>query len=91
MIEWLVGICLLLLTIGHGMLVHGCMNWTKERRASTSVLDDRLATLATLIDEGLDIFNEVAGDAPASPIAQTPVDLKEMLTMMLMSKMNMAS
>ena len=87
MIEYLIAICLLLLTLGHGILIHGCMTWTKERRATTAGLEDKLATLATLIDEGLDMLNEVTGDAPsASPMTHAPFDLKEMLTAALISK-----
>ena len=91
MIEYLIAVCLLLLTLGHGILIHGCMTWTKERRATTAGLEDKLATLATLIDEGLDMLNEVTGDAPsASPMTHAPFDLKEMLTAALISKISNA-
>jgi hypothetical protein len=87
MIEYLIAICLLLLTLGHGILIHGCMKWSVERRVSTGMIDDRLGTLATLIDEALDMFSDVTGDAPsASPISHAPFDIKQMLTAALISK-----
>ena len=89
MIEYLIAICLLLLTLGHGILIHGCMTWTKERRATTAGLEDKLATLATLIDEGLDLLSEATGDGPANAIAQPVFDLKQTLLAGLLSKMNM--
>jgi hypothetical protein len=88
MIEYLVGICLLLLTVGHGILIHGCMKWAVERRASTGMIDDRLAALATLLDEALDLFSDITGDAPSNnPMTQTPFDMKEILSTLLMSKL----
>jgi hypothetical protein len=91
MIEYLIAICLLLLTVGHAILIHGCMTWTKERRATTAGLEDKLATLATLIDEGLDMLNDAGGVGPSSSaITPASFDLKEMLTAALISKISNA-
>jgi hypothetical protein len=88
MIEYLIAICLLLLTLGHGILIHGCMTWTKERRATTAGLEDKLATLATLIDEGLDMMSEVTGDVPAPPpMGGQSMDVRAMLTNAFISRL----
>ena len=88
MIEYLIAVCLLLLTVGHGILIHGCMTWTKERRATTAGLEAQLATLSTLIDEGLDMLNDAGGVGPSSsPLTPPSFDLKEILTGALMSKL----
>ena len=52
-----------------------------------ATLEDRLATLATLMDEGLDLL--AGSDAPASPLTHAPFDFKEMLTAALISKIGM--
>lgn len=88
MIEYLIAISLILLCIGHAMLVKGCLTWTKERRVGMTSLEDRLGTLATLIDEGLDMLGDFTGDGPsASPASHQPFDLKELLSAALMSKL----
>ncbi len=84
MIEYLVAICLLLLTLGHAILIHGCMKWAVERKQTTALIDDRIATLCTLLDEGLDLL--AGTDQPVSPITHTAPDLRSTLMSMLMSK-----
>ena len=85
MIEYLVGACLMLLTIGHAILIHGCMKWAVERRATTSMIDDRLATLATLIDEALDLFSEVSD---GNSVASQSLDVRAMLTNMVLDRLS---
>ena len=85
MIEYFVAICILLLTIGHGIFIHGWLKWGSERTAFSTMLDGRLAMLATLIDEGLDMAN---GDVSASaPMGTDSIDVRAMLTAALMSKL----
>jgi hypothetical protein len=88
MLESIEGLCLLLLVFGTGFMIHNSMKWAKERRASTGLIDDRLGTLATLIDEALDMFSDITGDSPvASTMSHQSFDIKEMLTGLVMSKL----
>jgi len=87
MIEYLTAICLILLCFGHAILIHATKSFAKERVAGMATLEDRLATLATLMDEGLDML--AGSDAPASPLTHAPFDFKEMLTAALISKIGM--
>jgi hypothetical protein len=84
MIEYLITLCLLLLTIGHGLLVKGCMTWTKESRQTSRTIDDRIATLATLLDEGLDILS---GGAGSEPVHSVVPDLKSTLMSLVYDRM----
>ena len=84
MIEYLVGVCLLLLTIGHAILIHGCMKWSVERRVSTGMIDDRLAALAALIDEALDMFSSATDE---QPVTHTGLDLKSLLMESFMQRL----
>ena len=51
------------------------------------MLDDRLATLATLIDEGIDMVN----GGSTAPIAEAMPDLKELLTVALLNRFTIGS
>jgi len=82
MIEYFIAACLMLLTLGHALLIKHCYAWGRERQVTYAMLDERLGSLSTLIDEGLDLAVDVA---PTSA-QQVPMDLKESLAQILISR-----
>ena len=92
MLEELQALALLALVIAHGFLVRGCIGIHRELPEQGQQISNRIERTSDLLDEMAQLISDLADALPAkASSAQPSGGIGELLSGLLMSKMNMAS
>jgi len=92
MLEELQALALLALVITHSFLVRGCIGIHKELPAQGERISDRIERTSDLLDEMAQLISDLADStAGAAKSAQASGGLGELLSGLLMSKVQMPS
>ena len=93
MLEEMQLLCMMMLLIGHGLLIKGCFKINQTIPDSTDRLGTKFDSISTVLDELADIIDEVASGSKTPPMANPLAggSIPEMITSLLMSKMQMPS
>jgi len=93
MLNELALLCLLFLVIAHSFLIRGCFKINQSIPNSTDTISHHFETVSTLLNELCDIIADLTG-GKQTPVVQNPSiggSIPEILSTLLMSRMNMGS
>jgi hypothetical protein len=92
MLEELQALALLALVIAHGFLVRGCIGIHRELPEQGQQISSRIERTSDLLDEMAQLIADLADSIPTNAgSAQPPGGIGDLLSGLLMSKMNLGS
>jgi hypothetical protein len=89
MIEYLVSFCLILLTIGHGILIRGCFNIHQEIPQKSNSMIQEFSGIKEVLTECLDCLDVIAAEGVTNSKSVAGESIQQVILSSLMNKMMM--